>query len=151
MSPLIATAAAVTSDARPSRIAPLPPDVDAEVRGRLLAEQEAVEGPRPQQDQDARDDDDREGPDQVLPRGVGEPAQQVAEDLPQPGAGQVHRHRQTGGQQRADRVAGQEQAGQRREAAESREPVHDDHGRQGADEGEAVEEPEPEHHGCGPG
>ena len=91
---------------------------------------------------------DREGPDQVLPGGVREAAQQVAEDLAQAGARQVHRHRQTGRQQRADRVAGQQQAGQRGEAAQAGEPVDDDDGQQRPDEREAVEQPEPEDHGA---
>ena len=49
MSPAMATAAAVTSDAAPSRIARSRRTFSPEVRGGLLAEEEAVERARPAQ------------------------------------------------------------------------------------------------------
>ena len=66
---------------------PLAPDVDAEVGGRLLAEQQAVERPRPEQDQRRSPmSDDRQRAGQALPGRVREAAEQVAEDLAEGGA-----------------------------------------------------------------
>ncbi len=60
---------------------PLAPDVDAEVGGGLLAQEEAVERPRPEEDQDAAPDDERPGDREPRPRRAVEPAEQVREDL----------------------------------------------------------------------
>ncbi len=124
---------------------PLAPDVDSEVGGRLLAEQEAVERPRPEQDRDRRGEDDRGRQPELEPGRALEPAEQVEEDLAQVRPRQVHRHRQTGRQQRADGVAGQEQARERRERPGPAEPVDDGDGQDRPDEREELDEPELEH------
>ena len=125
---------------------PLAPDVDAEVRGRLLAEQEAVERPRPHEDRERAADDQRRRDGEPEPRGAVEPAQQVAEDLAQAGPGQVHRHREARREQAAHGVPGEQQRRHRRQRACPRQPVDDGHRHQRADERERVEQPELEEH-----
>ena len=71
-----------------------------------------------------------------------EAAEQEREDLAQVGPGHVHRHRQQRGEDRPDRVAGQQQAGQRRRGRPAAE-AEDDAGRQQRPgEREAVEQAE---------
>ena len=78
---------------------------------------------------------------QPAPRGAVEAAEQVGEDLAQRRARQVHRHRQAGGEQRPDRIAGQQQARQRRQAADPRQPVDRGDRRERPDEREAWSSP----------
>ena len=142
MSPETATAAAVASEASAEEDRPLAPDVDAQVRGGLLAEEHPVERPRPEEDPQRRQRDERRGDGKPAPRGRVEPAEEVGEDLAQPRAGQVHRHRQAGGQQGAHGVAREEQARHRRARAGLRQLVDDEHGAERPEEREPVEQPE---------
>ncbi len=73
------------------------------------------------------------------------PPEQEIEDLAQRRPGEVHRHRQAGRQQRADRVPGQQEARHRRRAAEARETVDDGDRHERADEREPVEQAELQH------
>ena len=98
---------------------PLAPDVDAEMGRRFLAEEQPVQRPRPDEDQDRPDRDQRDRPGELAPRGVLEAPEQVGEDLAEGRAGQVHRHRQRRGEERSEGVSGQEQARHRRAARRS--------------------------------
>jgi len=61
------------------------------------------------------------------PRRALEAAEQVGEDLAERGARQVHRHCEPGGEERAERVAGEQQARHGRSATDPRETVDGDH------------------------
>ncbi len=115
MSPATATPAAVTSDASASRItrsrrtstprcaaasSPSRNPLSARARSRISA---------------LPAEDERSCHREPAPGGAVEAAQQVREDLPQPGPGQVHRHREAGREQRAHGIAGEQQRGQRRQ------------------------------------
>ena len=78
------------------------------------------------------------------PRGTLEAAEQEGEDLAQVGPRQVHRHGKASGEKRADGVAGQQEARQRRKGPAAPEAVDHCHGRDRAGEGEHVEQPEVE-------
>ena len=121
---------------------PLAGDVHAQVRGRLLAQQEPVERPRPEEDQEAAAEDQRCGDREAEPGRAVKAAEQVREDLPEARPGHVHRHREARRQQRAHGISGEEQRGERSERAGPRQPVDDRDGAQGAHECEAVEEAE---------
>ena len=123
---------------------PLPPDVDAEMDGRLLAEEKPVERASPKQDEDGADRNERHRARELAPRRRVEAAEQVREDLAEGRARQVHRHREPGGQQRPDRIAGEQQRRQRRQAADPRQAVDGEDRRQGADEGQHVDQTEAE-------
>ncbi len=146
ISPLIETAAAVIRLARPSRIArsrrtstprwaaassPSRKPLSARARTRIA---------------DRRREDDRRGQGELEPRRALEPAEQVEEDLAQVRPRQVHRHGQPGREQRADGVAGQEQARQRGERPGPAEAVDGGDRQERADEREDLDEPELEEH-----
>ena len=149
--PAIATPAAVTSDASPSRItrsrrtstprcaaasSPSRNPLRARERARISALPPRISGAATA----SRD-----------PGGAVEAAEQVREDLAQARARDVHRHRQAGGEQRAHGVAREQQRGQRREGARPRQPVDDGHRQQRPDERQPVEQAELRARGRGPG
>ena len=100
--PLIATAAAVTSEARPSRIARSRRTSTPRWAAASSPSSSPFERPGPDEDQDRPDRDQRDAARELAPRRAVEAAEQVREDLAQVRAGQVHRHRQRRGEQRAD-------------------------------------------------
>ena len=112
----------------------------------LLAEQQPVQRPGAQQDERAPDRHERQRRRQLRPGGRVEAAEQVGEDLAQGRARHVHRHGQSRGEQRADGVAGQQQAGQRRQPADPRQAVDRVDGGQRTDERQSLQQAEPEDH-----
>ena len=130
----------------PEEDPPLVPDVEAEVAGRRVTEQEPVEDPRSQREHQARAQDQRRGDEQARPRRPAETAEQEREDLAEVGPRDVHRHREQRGQHRADRVAGEQQPGEpagRPGAADAEDEIC---GRERAREREPVQQPELDRH-----
>ena len=116
-------------------------DVDTHVGGRLFAQEEPVEHAGPSDDRDRSADDQRRRERKPEPARAFHPAQQEGEDLAQVRAGKEHRHRQARRQQRAHRVARQEEPRQRRErSAAAPQPVDQRHRRERPREREDVEQ-----------
>ena len=124
---------------------PLPANVDAEVGGGLLAQQEAVQDPGAKQDGPAGDEDERRRNGEPHPRGSIESAEEVAEDLPEAGPGEVHGHGQPGRQERPHGITGQDEAGQWGERAGPAQAIHRPHGEQRSGKCEPVQKTELEH------
>ena len=142
MSPAIETAGGRDQAGQAEQDGPLAADVDPEVGGGLLAEQEPVERAGPGEDGDRGQQDDRRRQRELEPRGALEAAEQEEEDLAEVRPRQVHRHRQPGGEERADGVAGEEQARQRGERPGPAEAVDRDDRDQRPDEREQLDQPE---------
>ena len=125
---------------------PLAPHVHAEVLRRVVAQQQAVQRACPGHDEHACPTRMMGRPTtrlcQSAPR---QAAEQVEEDLAQLRAGEVHGHGQAGRQHGAHRVARQQQRGERGAAAAAGDLVDDEHGRQGAHEGQDVDEAQAQH------
>ena len=110
--------------------AALPPDVDAEVARRRVTEQQAVERARARarSTRHAAEDDRRRRSSRRSHEAAARPPSRNEKIARRFVAGDVHRHRQQRGEDRPDRIAGQQQPGHPARSAGATEP-EDEQGR----------------------